>query len=125
MFDAGRNDSTVKTESTKLSATDPIANIVNNTTIPGEQPQEAKTTAVNTRAQDNEAAAGVSIAAIARSPLGFEAYTTAMPDGAFYAPREIYRNQRVVDNARAQRLLQGASDALHQRMIDQQYNKGK
>ena len=121
--EAGRNDSTVKTETVKFSATDPIANIVNNNTVPRETPQETKSAAVNSRAQDNEAAGGVSIAAIARTPAGFDAYTTAMPDSAFYAPREIYRNQRVTDNARAQRLLQGASDRLHQEMIDSQYRK--
>jgi hypothetical protein len=43
----------------------------------------------------------------------------AMPDVAFYAPKEIYRNQVNVDNVR---LLRGlSSDRLHQQMIDMQY----
>ena len=42
-----------------------------------------------------------------------------MPDAAFYAPKEIYRNQVNVDNVR---LLRGlGSDRLHQQMIDMQY----
>jgi hypothetical protein len=43
----------------------------------------------------------------------------ALTDVAFYAPKEIYRNQKNVDNARALRQL--ASDRLHQQMVDQQY----
>ena len=43
----------------------------------------------------------------------------ALTDANFYAPKEIYRNQRTVDNARALRQL--ASDRLHQQMVDQQY----
>ena len=66
---------------------------------------------------------GVSIAAIARTPQGFESYMSMLPDSRFYDPREIYRGQRVVDNARVQRALSGASDRLHQQMVDQQYKK--
>jgi hypothetical protein len=45
-----------------------------------------------------------------------------MPDVAFYAPREIYRNQVNVDNTR---LLRGlGSDRLHQEMVNQQYKTG-
>jgi hypothetical protein len=71
--------------------------------------------------QPNELAGRVDIASMATQPAGYQAYSMMMPDVAFYAPREIYRNQRTVDNARAQRLLQGASDRLHQTMVDQQY----
>jgi hypothetical protein len=42
-----------------------------------------------------------------------------MPDVAFYAPKEIYRNQKTVDNVRA--LRQMSSERLHQQMVDQQY----
>jgi hypothetical protein len=56
--------------------------------------------------------------------VGFNNYTTlTLSDAAFYEPKEVYKNQRVVDNARAQRLLQGASDRLHQEMVNSQYNK--
>ena len=72
--------------------------------------------------QDNDAASGgVSIATMSVIPVGFTAYTIALADAAFYAPKEIYRNQRTVDNARVLRQL--ASDRLHQQMVDQQYNR--
>jgi len=76
---------------------------------------------VNRNAAPNEAANGVDIALMALQPLGYQAYSVGMPDTQFYTPREIYRNQRTVDNAQAQRLLQGASDRLHQTMVNQQY----
>jgi len=76
---------------------------------------------VNTRTQDNDLAGGVSIASIATVPVGFDAYNVALRDVAFYAPREIYRNQRVVDNTRL--LRQISSDRLHQDMVDQQYRR--
>lgn len=79
---------------------------------------------VNTKAKDNDAAGGVSLASIAKQPQGFELYMGGMVDRPFYAPKEIYKGQKVVDNARAQRLLNGASDRLHQQMVDQQYKLG-
>jgi hypothetical protein len=76
---------------------------------------------VNQKAQDNDAAGGISIAQMARIPVGFEAYNIALKDVAFYAPKEIYRNQRNVDNTRALRQL--GTDRLHQEMVDQQYRR--
>lgn len=76
--------------------------------------------AVNTKAADNEAAGGVDISRMALAPTGFADYTNfTLRDTAFYAPREVYRNQRTVDNARALRQL--SSDRLHQLMVEQQY----
>jgi hypothetical protein len=73
---------------------------------------------------NNELAGGVDIAKLATQPVGFADYMSlTITDAAFYAPREAYANQRVVDNARAQRLLQGASDRLHQDMVNSQYRK--
>lgn len=75
---------------------------------------------VNRNSQDNEAAGGVNISRMAVSPAGYDSYLNlALRDAAFYAPKEIYRNQKVVDNARVLRQL--ASDRLHQQMVDQQY----
>jgi hypothetical protein len=72
--------------------------------------------------QNNELAGGVDLAKMAIQPVGFNDYLgLALTDAAFYGPKEVYQNQRVVDNARAQRLLQGASDRLHQEMINSQY----
>jgi hypothetical protein len=44
-----------------------------------------------------------------------------MPDIAFYAPKEIYRNQKVVDNQRTLRQMNSRSDIIHQEMVNQQY----
>ena len=71
---------------------------------------------------NNELAGGVDIAKLATQPVGFADYMSlTITDAAFYAPKEAYPNQRVVDNARAQRLLQGASDRLHQEMVNSQH----
>jgi hypothetical protein len=57
---------------------------------------------------------------------GFDVYEASrLPDVIFYRQREIYANQQPVDNRNSQRFLSGASDALHQRMIEQQYQIGK
>ena len=68
---------------------------------------------------NNELAGNVSIESIAKQPTNYAQYLVMMPDVAFYAPKEIYRNQRTVDNVRA--LRQMSSDRLHQQMVDQQY----
>jgi len=80
--------------------------------------------AVNKNAKDNDAAGGVTLASIAKQPAGFESYMGVLTDAQFYAPKEIYKNQKVVDNVRLMRGLQGGSDRLHQEMVDSQYNKG-
>ena len=91
------------------------------TVLPTSTNQEQKTETVNRNVQPNELAGQVDLAPMATQPAGFQAYSFVLTDAQFYAPREIYRNQRTVDNARAQRMLQGASDRLHQIMVDQQY----
>ena len=83
--------------------------------------QERQTDAVNKNAQSNELAGGVDIAAISRQPVGFQNYSFVLTDAQFYAPKEIYRNQINVDNARALRQL--SSDRLHQQLIEQQYRR--
>ncbi len=100
--------------------TNPITELVDNSK-PMQQTTSTQTTmsTVKSNVQDNEAAGGVSISNIARTPVGFNSYMVALNDAAFYAPKEIYRNQKTVDNARALRQL--ASDRLHQQMVDQQY----
>ena len=86
-----------------------------------EQKQEVKTTGTKQNVKDNEIAGGVSIGNIARSPIGFNSYMVALNDANFYKPKEIYRNQKTVDNVRVLRQL--ASDRLHQEMVDQQYRR--
>jgi hypothetical protein len=81
--------------------------------------QEQKTDTVNKNVQPNELAGKVDIASIATQPTGYQAYSMMMPDVAFYAPKEIYKNQVNVDNTRLLRSL--SSDRLHQEMVNQQY----
>jgi hypothetical protein len=81
--------------------------------------QEQKTESVNKNVQPNELAGGVDIARMATQPAGYQAYSMMMPDVAFYAPKEIYKNQVNVDNARVLRQL--SSDKLHQDLVNLQY----
>ncbi len=83
--------------------------------------QEQKTDLVNRNVQPNELAGKVDIASIATQPAGYQAYSVMIPDVAFYAPKEIYKNQVNVDNVRTLRGLQSGSDRLHQEMVNQQY----
>jgi len=100
--------------------TNPINDIIENRTQVVEQRTEQPLlSSVNRNAQNNEVAGGVDINNLAVLPVGFSAYNIALKDVAFYAPKEIYRNQKTVDNVRALRSL--ASDRLHQEMVDQQY----
>lgn len=80
---------------------------------------------VNRATKPNEAAGNRDIADIAKQPQGYETYNIALQDRPFYAPKEIYKNQKTVDNQRAVRYLNAASDRLHQQMVDQQYNLGQ
>jgi hypothetical protein len=100
---------------------DPINSIIEAKNTIEDKKEEVNTAAVKPSVQDNDAAGGVSINSIAVTPVGFNAYNVALRDVAFYAPKEIYRNQRTVDNIRALRQL--ASDRLHQEMVDQQYRR--
>ena len=82
---------------------------------------QTQTSSVNRNVQPNDLAGGVDIAAMATVPQGFNAYSFIMRDAAFYEPKEVYKNQKTVDNVRVLRGLTGGSDALHQRMVDSQY----
>jgi hypothetical protein len=85
--------------------------------------QEQKTETVNKNILPNELAGAVDINKMAIQPAGYQAYSIMMPDVAFYAPKEIYKNQVNVDNVR---LLRGlSSDRLHQEMVNQQYKLGQ
>jgi hypothetical protein len=75
---------------------------------------------VNRNVGDNDVAGGVSINKMAVAPVGYGDYLNlAMRDVAFYAPKEVYKNQRNVDNARALRQLM--SDSKHKEMVEMQY----
>lgn len=83
-----------------------------------------QTETVKKNVQNNELAGGVSIESIAKQPANYAQYFTMIPDIAFYEPKEIYKNQKVIDNARTLKGLQSGSDRLHQEMINQQYKIG-
>lgn len=77
---------------------------------------------VNRNASDNDVAGGVNIATMAVAPTGYGDYLNfTLKDSAFYAPKEVYKNQRNVDNARALRQL--TNDSKHQEMVEQQYRR--
>jgi hypothetical protein len=78
---------------------------------------------VKKNVQNNDAAGNVTIESIAKMPTNYAQYFTAIPDATFYESKEIYKNQKNVDNARALRQL--SSDRLHQEMINQQYKLGR
>jgi len=102
---------------------DPLTDYIEQNNIMAAMSQpEIKNTTVKRDVQDNDLAAGIRIDRMAVVPTGYSAYTNYMlKDVAFYAPKEIYRNQKTVDNARALRQL--SSDRLHQEMIEQQYRR--
>jgi hypothetical protein len=85
--------------------------------------QSQQTKSVNQSAQDSELAGQISLANIARQPLGFQTYLAVLQDVPFYKPTEVYSNQKTVDNQRAMRLLSGASDARHKELVDSQYRR--
>ena len=82
---------------------------------------QADTGTVRKSSATNDLAVGTDITAMAQQPPGYAQYSVALQDAVFYAPREIYRGQKVVDNARALRQL--SSDARHQEMVEQQYKR--
>jgi hypothetical protein len=76
---------------------------------------------VNKNVLPNELAGSIDIALIASVPTGFNAYSFVLKDASFYEIKEVYRNQRTVDNVRLLRGLTSGSDAKHQEMVNQQY----
>jgi hypothetical protein len=68
----------------------------------------------------NELAVGVNLAQLATQPQGYASYTNfILRDAQFYEPREVYKNQTVVDNIRVLRGL--GSDRKHQDLVNLQY----
>lgn len=111
-----------RTEGLKINSGSPLDNILDPTTETQSSPMDQPTNNAKKNVQNNELAAGVDITKMTIQPQGYQAYSMTMPDVAFYAPKEIYKNQVNVDNARLLRSL--SSDRLHQELVNQQY-KGK
>jgi hypothetical protein len=99
--------------------TNPVNDIIDSRPVVTEQRTETNLAAVNRNVQNNEVAGNIDINSIAVIPVGFSAYTIALADASFYQPKEIYRNQRTIDNRRALQNLR--SDQLHEQMINQQW----
>ena len=99
---------------------DPINALLESKQLEQDSKTEQPTQQVKTNTIDNDLANGVSLTQLAVAPANYNQYLSfVLRDAAFYPPREVYRNQRTVDNARALRQL--SSDRLHQQMVDQQY----
>lgn len=126
----------ITTGAPRMGATDPVAdNPAAGMTRPGdpavaarglstppqqEIPVESKPQPKNVQ-PPAELAGGISVAAF-QAGADLTAYTnTVMRDAAFYPPRDIYRGQQTVDNARALRGL--GSDRRHQEMVDGQWRR--
>jgi hypothetical protein len=101
----------------------PMTAIVeSNTRVNMTERNEQQTSTVKANVQPNDLAGSVDIASMAVVPVGYNLYTgLILKDVAFYAPKEIYRNQKNVDNTRLLRQL--ASDAKHQQMVNLQYGE--
>ncbi len=108
------------TEGIKFGYRSPVDNAMESKSfLPQMNSGSEQNDSVKKNVQNNEAAGNVSIESIAKQPANYAQYFVMMPDVAFYAPKEIYRNQKTVDNVRA--LRQMSSDKLHQDMVNQQY----
>ena len=115
-----QNEEPVKLECMKFTSTYPIFNIINSPPqSQGEMTESKSTSSVNSKVQDNDAAGGVKLSMLATEPKGFDVYGGILKDVSFYPPKDIYQNQKVIDNNRALRQL--SSDRLHQEMVNQQY----
>ena len=102
--------------------TDPLNEVVETKTAVTTTNSTESAQTVRASVSDNELAGGVDISRLATTPAGYSNYTSLMlQDGKMYEPREIYKNQKTVDNARALRQL--STDRLHQQMIEQQYRR--
>ncbi len=111
----------------------PKLNNANNVTSSGEQKQqninsesEKQPPSLRRKGEPNDMDSISTIAALTQSPLGFDSYLKGiLVDGNMYAPKEIYKNQRVIDNRRAERILNLQSDARYEEMVNKQYEDRK
>lgn len=100
---------------------DPINQILETKTEDSSQNNSQQSISVKRNVPNNELAGAVNIAALATTPPGYDLYSMALKDAPFYPPKEIYKNQNVVDNERLLRQLNVRSDRLHREMVEQQY----
>jgi hypothetical protein len=110
------------TTSFMTNRTDPLNEVVEAKPIATTNSTTESNQTVKANVAENELAGGVDFGKLATTPAGYGNYTSLMlQDGKLYEPKEIYKNQTPVDNARALRQL--STDRLHQQMIEQQYRR--
>jgi hypothetical protein len=115
-----------KQENTKLSNANNLTTGIDQKQQNISNESERQTQAVKRKVEPNEMDSVTTIAALTQSPLGFDAYLRGqIQDGNLYAPKEIYKNQKVIDNRRAERILNMQSDARYEEMVNKQYEKNE
>jgi hypothetical protein len=75
---------------------------------------------VKNKGDVSELAGGVDLNKLTVVPVGYNAYlAVSIKDSPFYEVKEVYKNQKIIDNVRV--LRQMSSDKLHQQLINSQY----
>jgi hypothetical protein len=83
-------------------------------------------TTVKANVAPNELAGGIDTSSLTPGAPSLDRYINAsLVDAPFYKVDAIYKNQFVVDNARAQRLLGRGSELKWQQIVDSQYKIGE
>jgi hypothetical protein len=123
------NDSMNSTDPANPTSTRNLLGMITARSVDFEQQEREDRLARNSAKESSSASAvgvelgtGASLTAMAAVPQGYSAYSVQIiAQTPFYAPKEVYRNQRIVDNDNIRRGLNGRSDRLHQEIVDSQY----
>jgi len=101
---------------------DPLTDYIeqNNILVAMAQP-EMKQSTVKKDVQDNDLAGLVRIERMAVTPVGFNVYSLALRDVAFYQPKEIYKNVVIKDNVRTMYFIEKGNTDTFNKMIEGQY----
>ena len=117
---ANRVETESVTQSISLTGNSPTSNLFESEpVVVQEENNQTTESTVNSNVADNDIAGDVSIASLQIVPIGFDLYQVGLTDVDFYKPKDIYKNQKNVDNARAFRGLVGGG--LYKDMVDSQY----
>ena len=117
------NSSSLTTDTTSPTSTFSLSTMSNRFSMSTDSDQNNNKENIKSNIEPiAEFSTGVDARQLQVVPIGFNAYLSAkIQDNTFYAPRDIYKGQNNVDNARALRQL--ASDRLHEEMVNQQYKR--
>ncbi len=100
----------------------PVVLIQNVAPKPTQTTEKQQPLAVNS---PQEIVGGPEVSAFQVIPTGFSNYSAlVLKDIPFYPVREVYRNQRAIDNRSAQRTLGGAQENRWQELVDIQFRRG-